>query len=327
MRSSYPGSIVCVFACLVSLVSCGGGSESPTSPTSNPTPTPQAQTFTLSGRVTETAPTQTTVVVGATVSVVDGANAGKSAVSDSTGNYSIAGLQRGGFTVNATAEGYAGTSTGVDLTANRTQNFALALSGPRNRFGAGQYLVGSEISAGRYFSDPADGCYWERQSGLGGTLNDILANDFVSFNAMQIIVDISPSDRAFETDNGCGTWFNSPRHGQQATIQPGTWLVGNQIPPGTYRTNAGAGCYWERQRDFSGNLNGIIANDFVSGGGSQLVEVRNGDTGFHSDADCGTWTRVSSMTETAAETQQVQTREAIEGRRRHNRQQHGLSGR
>ena len=42
--------------------------------------------------------------------------------------------------------------------------------GPRTSFGAGRYLVGSDVMSGRYFSDPStSGCYWERQSGLGGS--------------------------------------------------------------------------------------------------------------------------------------------------------------
>src|SRR5262245_54172650 len=43
-------------------------------------------------------------------------------------------------------------------------------SGPRTSFGNGQWLVGADIAAGRYFADPASGCYWERQRGLGGSL-------------------------------------------------------------------------------------------------------------------------------------------------------------
>ena len=54
--------------------------------------------------------------------------------------------------------------------------------------------------------------------------------------------------------------------------------------------------YGERMRHFQGTLDGIIANDFVSSAGQQLVEIRTSDAGFQSDNDCGTWTRVSSLT-------------------------------
>jgi hypothetical protein len=168
--------------------------------------------------------------------------------------------------------------------------------GPRTTFGAGQYLVGSDIASGRYYSDPADGCYWERQSGLGGTLGEILANEFVGFNAGQWVVDILGSDRAFKTDADCSTWFPTQRRGLQADITPGVWLVGSQITPGTYRANVASGCYWERKRRFDGTLGDIIANDFVSSAGQQFVEIRSSDAGFQSDDDCGTWTRVPSLT-------------------------------
>ena len=84
-------------------------------------------------------------------------------------------------------------------------------------------------------------------------------------------MDILSSDRAFKTDSGCGTWFQSSRRGLQADIAPGMWLVGSQINPGTYRANVASGCYWERMRHFQGTLSGIIANDFVSSAGQQLV--------------------------------------------------------
>jgi hypothetical protein len=164
-------------------------------------------------------------------------------------------------------------------------------AGPRTSFGAGTHRVGSDIAAGRYFTDPATSCYWERVSGFGGTLGEILANDFVGFDAAQLIVDILPSDLGFKTEPACRTWFNTPRFGGQSTIRPGTWLVSSQITPGTYRAAAGPGCYWERLRDFTGNISGVIANDFVSGGGTQLVTISGGDLGFHGDGDCGTWTR------------------------------------
>ena len=175
--------------------------------------------------------------------------------------------------------------------------------GPRTTFGTGQYLIGRDIAPGRYYTVPAYGCYWERQSGLGGSLSEILANDFIGFNAAQWIVDILASDLAFKTQSPCGTWSTSPRYGAQGNISPGLWLVGTQISPGTYRAAAQYGCYWARVRNFTGNLSGIIANDFVSGAGPQLVAISGGDVGFETDADCGTWTRVSALvTESTAYT-------------------------
>ena len=96
---------------------CGGGSSSPTTPTP-----PVARTFTLSGTVSESAPTTATKISGATVTFTDGSNAGKNATTDSSGNFSITGLQGGGFTVRVSANGYSDTSSPVTLTADATLN-------------------------------------------------------------------------------------------------------------------------------------------------------------------------------------------------------------
>jgi hypothetical protein len=272
---------------------CGGGSGSstPTSPTP-PTPT----TAGLSGRVTESVGTTPFPIEGATLTVADGANAGRTANTNANGDYQFSGLQRGGFTVNVTASGYQTQGFGVDLTGDMTRNFTLSPTGPRTRFGAGTYRIGSDIAAGRYFSDTSDGCYWERLRGFGGTLSDIIANDFVGYNALQYIVDVRSSDLAFAPDSDCGTWFkDSPRQPAQSTIPPGVWLVGAQIAPGTYQISAGAGCYWERLRNFEHVLSSIIANDFSSSAGSQFVTISQRDVGFQNDGDCGTWSRALSV--------------------------------
>lgn len=172
-------------------------------------------------------------------------------------------------------------------------SFGLAPAGPRTSFGAGKYRVNSDIAPGRYFADPVSGCYWERESGFGGTTNEIIANDFVSYNAAQIVVDIKSTDIGFQTDADCGTWNQTPRGGAQASITPGMWLVGSQVAAGTYRANVSSGCYWERLRNFEGVIASIIANDFISSAGQQLVTIAPGDVGFNTDGDCGTWSRVS----------------------------------
>lgn len=68
----------------------------------------------------------------------------------------------------------------------------------------------------------------------------------------------------------------------------GTYRVGTDIPPGTYRTrNNSSGCYWKRMSDFSGNLDSILANDFTND--HTVVTILPGDVGFATDG-CGTWT-------------------------------------
>lgn len=279
-------------------IACGSNA-SPAAPSSGaattPAPAPAVQpTWSLAGTVTETSPTTSVAISGATVTIADGPDAGKNTTTAASGAFSFTGLKQAGFTVTAAKSGYASSSQGVTLDGNKSLTFRLAPLGPRTQFPAGTYLVNSEVVAGRYYADPVSGCYWERLSGLGGTLGEILANDFVSYNAAQIIVDIASSDRAFSGDADCGTWFNTPRAGAQSSISPGMWLVGTQISAGTYRASVSSGCYWERLRNFSGTLSAVIANDFVSSGGSQLVTISSGDVGFNTDGDCGTWTYVGS---------------------------------
>jgi hypothetical protein len=293
-------------SCALLTFACGGGSK-PSTPTTPTTPTPAAVTVTAldvtgpgcaagvcSGTVGGT------IQLNASARMSDGTTQGVTAQAQwNSSNPSIAAVSSSGVvTFKSSGDSdvvavYQGKSSG--------QTIRLQPAGPRTSFGSGQYLVGKDIAPGRYFSDPpSSGCYWERQKGLGGSLNDILANDFVGFNAGQLIVDVLPTDLAFKTDADCGTWFNSPRSGAQSTLVPGTWLVGSQISPGTYRTSALSGCYWERLRDFSGNIGAIIANDFVSSAGQQLVAISGSDVGFSTDDDCGSWGRSSAVTTLAS---------------------------
>jgi len=75
------------------------------------------------------------------------------------------------------------------------------------------------------------------------------------------------------------------------TIPEGTWTVGDDIQPGTYRTaaavRADAGCYWAVYRTGS-NTRDIVANDIPDGG--RPTVVLNVGQDFYSH-DCGTWVR------------------------------------
>ena len=159
-------------------------------------------------------------------------------------------------------------------------------------FGPGQHRVGEAIQPGRYFSDPLSGCYWERQSGTAGKAADTIAFAFVGFDAAQSIVDIAGTDVAFQANTACGLWSDRPRSSAVGAIAAGTWIVGAQIAPGTYRTDAAPGCYWERLRDFSGTTANVIASELVAHAGPTFVNVLPGDTGFSSHGGCGTWTLV-----------------------------------
>jgi hypothetical protein len=67
----------------------------------------------------------------------------------------------------------------------------------------------------------------------------------------------------------------------------GMWIVGKQMKPGVYQSNAGASCYWERLAGLSGKYADLLDN----GGfrrGPKLVEVKATDFAFTSQG-CGRW--------------------------------------
>jgi hypothetical protein len=69
--------------------------------------------------------------------------------------------------------------------------------------GDGTHVVGTGIQPGTYQnSDSSAGCYWERLSGFGGTVEEIIANGFTYGPA---VVTISPTDAGF-TSARCGFW-------------------------------------------------------------------------------------------------------------------------
>jgi hypothetical protein len=284
-------------AVLVSLIACGsGGTTAPTTPTPPPPAAPTVTTVTVSGSGCTSGNCSGqvggTLQLTATAQLSDGstqnvtAQAQWSSTNSNIASVSTSGLVsfRGAGAADITAV-YQGKLGGVSL--------GLAPAGPRTSFGSGKYRVNSDIAAGRYFTDPVSGCYWERESGFGGSTAEIIANDFVGYNAAQIVVDIKTSDVGFQTDADCSTWNQTPRGGVQTSISPGMWLVNGQVTPGTYRANVSSGCYWERLRNFEGVLNSIIANDFVSSAGQQIVTISPGDVGFNTDGECGTWTRTT----------------------------------
>jgi hypothetical protein len=285
--------LVC-FGTLLIATACGRGSTSgsPTGP--NP---PAPSTGNLIGRVTEGGTNSVFPIAGAVLTIGAGANAGKTATTNASGEYSFNELRRESFSVSISAAGYVTSDFSVDFrTGGSRRDFSLPLAAPRKPFSGGQFRVGDQILPGRYFTDPPQsGCYWERQRGFTGTFTDIIANRFVAYDGMQYIVDILASDVAFKTDPKCGTWVDSPIHGGQSSISAGVWLVGSQIAPGTYEVSSRAGCYWERLRHFQHQgVTGVIANSFSAAARSQSITIAADDVGFSNDANCGTWTRASA---------------------------------
>ncbi len=69
----------------------------------------------------------------------------------------------------------------------------------------------------------------------------------------------------------------------------GTYQVGKDIQPGTYRTRVGSpGCYYARLSGFGGTVGEIMANNNTDA--PAIVTIAATDKGFQSNG-CGTWTK------------------------------------
>ena len=89
------------------------------------------------------------------------------------------------------------------------------------------------MSPGRYIARAKDGCYWERLSGLGGTLDETITNDFQPFDG-STIVDVLPTDLAFKFNAACGVFHGYEQFGGPiGYILPGAHVVGGDIISGT----------------------------------------------------------------------------------------------
>jgi hypothetical protein len=158
---------------------------------------------------------------------------------------------------------------------------------PAATFGDGTYIVGSDIAPGRYRARNLGLlCYWERLSGLGGSFDEIIANGNPSGSSA--VVEIRPTDKGFSS-SGCGQWTTDLSAVTSSTAAPfsdGTYIVGVDIAPGTWRSPGGDLCYWERLGGFSGEFGDIIANGVP--GGQAIVTIASTDVGF-STSGCGEW--------------------------------------
>jgi len=141
-----------------------------------------------------------------------------------------------------------------------------------NLINPGTYIVGVDIQAGIYKgfagADLFASCYWERLKDLTGSFDSILAN---SNSVGQFYVEVKSSDYALKTDCEMVRLVSIPQHTGEypQVIAAGTYLVGSDVQPGTYRGQAGSdissSCYWERLRSVSGGFDSILANDNAIG--------------------------------------------------------------
>ena len=92
-----------------------------------------------------------------------------------------------------------------------------------------------------------------------------------------------------ETKTVTKTVAPPPPPGPKTSIETnGTFVVGSDIAPGTYRSTGGKdGCYWARLKTL--NTGDIIDNNV--GDGPQVVEILPTDKAFMT-RNCGKWEKV-----------------------------------
>ena len=153
-------------------------------------------------------------------------------------------------------------------------------------FGAGTFLVGSEVPPGRYYAtSPLESCTWALASDFAGTLG-------WTERGTLPIVDIGPSHAGFASA-GCGRWSSDPGPRAQVatTFGDGTFVVGVDVAPGRYRSVSSSDeCAWQRLRRFGGEVDGR-SDDHIIGWGRGFipyVDIAPTDAGFVSGG-CGTW--------------------------------------
>jgi hypothetical protein len=149
-------------------------------------------------------------------------------------------------------------------------------------YGNGSYAVNQNFVPGLYFSESGARCYWERLSGLGGTIGEVIVNDYSSG---QHVVAVAPTDAGFRSE-GCGNWTQFAPPVSPRLIGDGDWHVANQMGANLWVAKPTAFCSWTRASSFS-HRDDTLANDF-SNGKQLIVQTLPTDLRF-SSSGCGTW--------------------------------------
>ncbi|AZM89483.1 hypothetical protein [Streptomyces sp. W1SF4] len=160
--------------------------------------------------------------------------------------------------------------------------------------GSGTFQAGSDLQPGTYRTtgNKGLGCYWERAKDASGEVESIIANDNVTGTSY---VTIEAGDKLFKS-NGCNDWetidpkavSDAPK--TEAAGDGGMFKVGLDLAPGTYKSSGpaagSAGCYWERAKNASHDVDSIAANDNPTGPAVVTVSAQDG---YFKTTGCATW--------------------------------------
>ena len=145
---------------LAGAVAC---SKSPAAPSTAPAPT----TYTLSGTVRGS---DGAVVSGATVLILDSANAGRSAATGTGGTYQLTGLQSAGFSARVTAADFEPFTRGLTITADTVADFTLTRLPRAILTNVAQEIVGTREPGGTYGFTPVG---QNTGSGCAGSISGV----------------------------------------------------------------------------------------------------------------------------------------------------------
>lgn len=143
----YRGMKIVFITVLLFSVACSG--DSPTSPSPQPVPLPAPATtrVSLTGVVTVTG---TAIKLdGVTVTILDGANAGKVTRTDGTGSYRFDDLVPGPANLSITAPGWEEVRWGVTIDGTATLNFSTRTIAPWTRAGTGNTVFDMPVYISR----------------------------------------------------------------------------------------------------------------------------------------------------------------------------------
>lgn len=152
-------------AALVTFLACGSDTPSRPSPVQT---TPTATVSSLSGTVLSVVDRQ--AVQGATVVIVEGAEAGRTSVSNDDGKFDLGELPRGWFTVKAEKKGHGSVTLRVFVAGPTVQSFFLPFRAPEGTF----VLTGTVTEPGGW---PIDGSRVTVVSGTGAGLSASTKSD------------------------------------------------------------------------------------------------------------------------------------------------------
>ena len=152
------------------------------------------------------------------------------------------------------------------------------------------------MGQGLWHSAGGDACGWSTHSRpLGGIPNP---NATGPVGRGPRYASLAAGDTVFDT-SGCQPWVQAGGPFDRlnlisiygVVLGDGDYLVGAEIPAGTYLATAPATCHWQRVRNFRTNQsfsNAIFVDPVIDSGTGSIVTIAPTDFGF-STYNCGAW--------------------------------------